>query len=117
MTGDYTREERVKAREFIENPDQWPNWPVLPLKRTNDGVTEAGFSVTADYPTVVLRGFANPKGILLQLACEDMGLPVLGTDEVTRLEAGHPMRRVYEESVVGRYIDIDGLFDAGWRID
>lgn len=26
-------ERQIEDREFIENSNQWPNWPVLPIKR------------------------------------------------------------------------------------
>jgi hypothetical protein len=108
-----TPHEQMKA--FISDPIRWPKWPVLPMKREGEHGTEAGFCVTADYPTIVLKQFPTPRGILYQLACED-GLPMLGQD---RLRYSTPdERKVYDEQMVEhRYDDIDQMLDAGWVID
>lgn len=112
---DLNSAERKKHIEMIENPQAWPNWPILPMKRYGVQI-EAGFSITADYPLVVLKGFPTTKGILLQLACEERGLPVLGRPGSVTY-ADDEAKSVYEDRVEARYQDIDGMLDAGWRID
>ena len=113
---DLNAAERKKHIEMIENPQAWPNWPILPMKRYVDGQHDAGFSVTADYPLVVLKGFPTTKGVLLQLYCEKQGLPVLGRPGSVA-HADEVAKSVYENNVEARYEDIDGMLDAGWRID
>lgn len=41
MSSSPTQMER--DREFILRPDDWPIWPILPLKRFRDGQAEHGF--------------------------------------------------------------------------
>jgi hypothetical protein len=111
-----TEQLRRRSLEFIADPERWPAWPVLPLKHHDgDGNVEAGFCITPDFPTVVLKEFPTARGILLQLACEgDRGLPVpgggkqLGDDEA---------RALYEGYVYARYADVDAMLDAGWMVD
>jgi hypothetical protein len=102
---------------MIETPTRWPYWPILPLKRPGNGWPDTGYCITPDYPTVVLKKFLNTKGILLQLACEEDGLPVPGQPGKVQ---GVPdeMRAMYEKDIVEkRYQDIDGMLDDGWRVD
>jgi hypothetical protein len=110
----YTAEERMRAIAMLNEPMHWPKWPILPMKRTVDGDVESGFAVTADHPTVILKGFPSMRGIILQLAIED-GIPMPGSDE--KVVVPDELRRIYHESIVARYDDIDGMLDDGWRID
>lgn len=105
-----TQVDRKSEIAMLKDPKRWPLWPALPIKNS-DGRTAW---VTADYPLIVLKEHPTMRGILLQLACED-GMPVPGATELHH--AGDDERRVYEEQVMARYIDADGLLDAGWRID
>jgi hypothetical protein len=111
---EFTAEERKRALRKLSNPQSWPCWPFLPMKRMVDGHVENGFAVTADYPTVVLRGFPTMDGIILQLAYED-GVPVPGGGHLRHASAEE--RVLYEDFVEYRYEDLDGLLDDGWRID
>lgn len=98
---------REKTIAMLKNPGSWPHWPVLPMKRRYEGeggprVDAAGYSVTADYPTIVLRGFPTTSGVLEQLAVEN-GTTSIGTD--------------YEGRIVKRYESIEQMLDDGWAID
>jgi hypothetical protein len=97
---------REKALAMLQSPDRWPMWPFLPMKRRfrrDDGfeTLEAGFSVTADYPTYVLRGFPSAAGVIAQLNVEDDG-------------ASNPW---YEEHLVRRYETAEEMLDDGWAVD
>jgi hypothetical protein len=106
--------ERKLEIEMLEHPLRWPLWPVLPVKHPDGRVGV----VTADYPTIVLKQRPTTSGILLQLACEESGMPALGRpDEVHHEAQDSEGRAAYEEQIEARYQDIDGLLDAGWRID
>jgi len=98
-----------EMKKFIADPKKWPRWPYLPMKKG----TEAGFSITADYPTVVLKSFPTMRGILLQLACED---GIISLDGSLKYADG-AAQQVYESYVVKRYIDVDQMLDDGWVID
>ena len=110
-------QDRERYRAMLEDPRGWPYWPILPMKRSLDYSPNLGF-VTADYPSIILKKGPTMKGILLQLACE-AGMPVLGGNdgEVTILEQDSEARKLYENNIVKRYDDIDGMLDDGWVID
>jgi hypothetical protein len=112
-------QDRKRHHDMLKDPNAWPYWPVLPMKRSMDHSPNLGF-VTADFPNIVLSQRPSMKGILLQLACEEGdGLPVVGRPE----EENHhepkdsKMYKVYEDNVIKRYDDIDGMLDDGWKID
>lgn len=111
---DLTAAERKEHKAMLEDPQRWPYWPILPMKRSGG---DAGFCVTADYPTIVLKQFLNAKGILLQMSCEEEGLPVLGHPGKVQ-HAPDNLKKMYEADIVHkRYEDIDGMLDDGWRVD
>jgi hypothetical protein len=106
---------RERSIAMLADPQSWPLWPFLPMKRHVDDMPFSGFAVTADFPTVVLKQFPTTKGILLQLACEHPeGLPVPGGGHQ---KADENARRMYEEHVEARYDDVEAMLDAGWEID
>jgi len=110
-------QDRKSQHEMLENPKAWPHWPVLPMKRSWKYGPSMGF-VTADFPTVVLKHKPSMKGILLQLACEEGdGLPILGSDKNQHMPKDSEAYKVYEEAIIKRYDDIDGMLDDGWKID
>lgn len=112
--------DRIKRRrhhEMLENPGDWPRWPMLPMKRSLDYSPNLGF-VTADFPTVILEKPLTMTGILVQLACEDgEGMPVLGSDNNLHYPKNSKARKMYEDKVIKRYTDIDAMLDDGWEID
>lgn len=36
-----------KNLDMVQNPDRWPIWPILPMKKVTDGQLEAGFFYNA----------------------------------------------------------------------
>jgi hypothetical protein len=58
------------------------------------------------------------RGILLQLACEvGEGLPIIGSEMHHHEPKDSKARKMYEDNVIKRYEDIDGMLDDGWVID
>jgi hypothetical protein len=99
---------RQRSRDMLENPRRWPCGFYLPMKIRTDGTVDAGYAVTADYPTIVLKGYPSSRGLLVQLACEDPELAPPGIEDFKALYATH---------VVARYDTIDEMLDNGWEID
>jgi hypothetical protein len=102
-----TGEHRDRMVAMLANPSRWPMWPKLPMKRrytlddSNHVYVEAGFCVTADFPTIVLKGFPSAVGIIHQLAAEDAG----------------QREGAYEDAVVKRYDSVDDMIADGWAVD
>lgn len=90
-----TPERRQQDAAMIREPEEWPRWPQLPLKRSRDGFTELGvmFAVKEwlDTPTVFLGGMNEFRG-----------------ETFTEAVAGHERKE---------YLDLDGLLDDGWTVD
>lgn len=114
---DLSRADRERHIDMFENPNAWPNWPFLPMKKPQaNGQTLTGYAVTADYPLILLKQFPTMQGILLQIACED-GLPVIGGAPDELRHADDAAKALYEANIEQRFIDFDQMLDAGWRID
>lgn len=104
-------EEREKHKAMLEEPKRWPLWPILPLKRYfldeeyGERRVEAGFFVSADFPTVVMSKPFTMSGILRQLSVED------------NHKEGDEWPEWYAEEVVHRYDSIDEMLGDGWVVD
>ncbi len=76
-------------REFIQNPNAWPNWPILPMKRANEGEPGA-------FP---ICGFIR-----------------LGVNTTIHLGSIHD--NIDSNQVEKKeYSSLDELFDDGWVVD
>jgi hypothetical protein len=103
MTGKtkYMKEqfEQNRSKEFMLDPNQWPNWPVLPVKRY-DGTKPSGFPECA-----------------VMVACEGLLTTVFMANMYGLVgESVGAMIRDLEVKRV-EYADIDALLDDGWRVD
>ena len=87
----YTQEETDRALKFVGDPDNWPMWPFLPLKRIRKGILQAGFlfNGSLDDNTVA------PEVYIGTIYDKDMG----------------PESRRYV------YDSIEAVFEKGWKID
>jgi hypothetical protein len=92
-----TDTERAHHKKMMENPDLWPVWPVLPVKRhTNDSSwPETGVIMAVkDWMTTVciLNMFSIPSGTSVL--------------EVRKMASKEYM-----------YDSVDALLDDGWVVD
>lgn len=80
--------------EFIGNPDAWPHWPILPVKR---------------YSTV-------PKGDLPEL-----GVIVAGSCSVLKCSmyslAGLTIKEAFDKFEKEVYQHVSEIVSAGWMVD
>ena len=79
----------ITDKEFIEDPNLWPYWPLLPMKRHNGVDFQCGL-VLQNRPTVVL-----------------LGVNIYASDRAELLE------RAPRQS----YASIDDMLADGWQID
>jgi hypothetical protein len=97
-----TRERRDLDKQMIKNPKDWPQWPILPIKRSGhfSDPDNMGFGlITPDYPTVVIHL------LLFQVDKINLVIHQLAHDgEITGAKTT-------------QYQDIDGLLDDGWTVD
>lgn len=92
-TGGCTLSERQHDIGMMQDPNDWPAWPLLPLKRhTPDDPLDCGFIAE----------------LVMDVAIE----PVVYHGLI--FEAAEVMR---DESRWLRYATWDELYDAGWRVD
>lgn len=103
--------------EKLQNPEGWPLWPVLPLKRYRDGRPETAW-VTADFPEVLLKQRPTHHGIILQLRweLEVEELDELGFFDPRRLY-GPDSEPIYRENIVKSYHTVEDVVDDGWVVD
>jgi len=87
----YNTEERKEAIELIENPDEWPRWPTLPVKRIPPG--EFGF--------------------LREVGLSGVVKPVVYLRNASDLETV----KTFDEIETIEYSSFNQMFDYGWRID
>jgi hypothetical protein len=48
----------ISDKGFILDPNQWPSWPFLPLKRSTDHWPETGFMMEGKFTIYVLNMFS-----------------------------------------------------------
>ena len=79
---------------FLEDPDNWPNWPVCPVKRYWPGYTWPEYGC-------VDAGSVKGRPIVMMLSLYD--LPV--SQELLNKTERH------------RYSSVDEMLEAGWVVD
>lgn len=94
-------EAREKDRKFMQNPNQWPNWPVLPVKRYTPGAVGPGCGfilAVENHMTVVFDGMIfDPRA--------------------TEAATGAIQARDLSTVPHHKYDDVDALLDDGWMVD
>lgn len=87
--------ERQKHKEMVEDPERWPRWPLLPVKK-RESFLESGYLVACEgrMTTVVL---GNMYGVPKQVKC-------LGD-----FFSGILPVKVYDS--------VDAMLDDGWIVD
>jgi hypothetical protein len=89
-------EQRVEELDFLRNPDQWPNWPLLPIKR---------YGAPGDPPECALLdsiGAPEPK------------VRVVFVNMFQLRELTHAERQALRVEV---YDSAEALLDDGWMVD
>lgn len=81
---------QLRDLDMVKDPDRWPQWPILPLKR-GDQNEEIGFLVASGIPTVYLKN-------------------------IWALKPG-PMRDQLEGVSNLGYSTFEELISDGWRVD
>lgn len=90
---------RTDDKQMIENPNRWPFWPVLPIKRRRALDRPEVAVITPDYPAIVIH---------------------VGLYEVDRVKLViHQLNRGgdVEGARITKYTDVDALLDDGWVVD
>jgi hypothetical protein len=79
--------EREKMTAFINDPDQWPLWPVLPMKRDWNLNPNAGYLIDSGERPMIILYIGN--------------IYAADRDRHTSVE----------------FDNLEAMFDQGWRID
>lgn len=82
----------MKATRFVLDPERWPRWPLLPMKRTTPDGMRFGFMVAGENTTVYVGSYTNS----------------LGLRTVGQLKEATPVREEFES--------LEKLLET-WRID
>jgi hypothetical protein len=78
---------------FMQEPDKWPNWPVLSVKKP--------VAMHAPVLGVMLETGEGVKPVVYLTSMFELGNSDKGMDE-------------YETE---EFTDFEGVYDAGWRVD
>jgi hypothetical protein len=78
---------------FIMNPNKWPRWPFLPLKRKGENGLQVGYL------------YGDPVTSMGRLAAP------------LKIYGGNIFSPSPDDPVVGEYDSADALVAAGWRVD
>jgi hypothetical protein len=83
-------------KAIVNNPETWPNWPVLPVKREFNK-DEIGI-VTPEFPsTVIMINMWMVRGGLVQ----ENGKAFINGEEIPTMS----------------YESVDAMFEDGWVVD
>lgn len=97
MTTDYART-RQDHQRITEEVSKWPMWPILPMKRIQNGNLETGI-ITPDYPSTIIH--VN----LFQTDLIAVTIRQLKSDgEVDGCKTT-------------KYQDVWAMLDDGWKVD
>lgn len=88
------KEEEMQADlKMMKEPDSWPLWPLLPMKKVAD-TGNPGFLLATGKPKLYLRNFLELK---------DIGIRTIG--------------EVDEKIAAKEYTSFEEILDDGWIID
>jgi len=93
QTEQETQEQRAeKDRDFMQTPNAWPQWPMLPVKRVVNGQMQVG--------TMMETSDSSP-----------------GVQPVVYLKNMYQRYPLWHEVEKLEYIDFEGVTDDGWKVD
>lgn len=88
-------QKQQKSLAFMNDPGEWPRWPILPVKRHDaNGFTETG----------------------LMFAVEEVRFTVYRGNMFT-LPGPRISDAIAACEVIKEYIDLEGVIDDGWIVD
>lgn len=98
--------ERQKHLDMIRTPDNWPCWPILPLKRWGDWTKELNGLLLAHAATY------NPRGQIWVIHFNMYQMPTIEKNGHSYLDMAAIIAGPHTVC-----FDAEAVLDAGWKVD